>query len=105
LENYSINVDAFGKNKKGAKLYLDSNSTPYRLKDGLIRMGKDYFACLLAVPNGSVKGDIYFKDDTLNFKCNAYHDHNRSNAPFQQMMDNWYWARGKSGDLTYIAEC
>ena len=102
LKNYSINVDVFGKNKIGAKLYLDSNSTPYRPKDGLIRMGKDYFAWLSAVPDGSVKGDIYFKGDTLNFQGNGYHDHNWSNAPFQQMMDSWYWARGKSGDLTYI---
>jgi len=102
LKNYSIKVDPFGKNLMGANLNLESHSTPYRPKDGLIRMGDDYFAWLSAVPNGSVNGEIFFQNDTLKFSGHGYHDHNWSNAPFQQMMDSWYWARGTSGDLTYI---
>lgn len=102
LNNYSIKVDPFGERKIGVDIAIESKAPPYRPEDGIIRMGEDYFAWLSAVPNGEVSGTVYLNGDSIAFIGEGYHDHNWANAPFQTMMNSWYWARAKVGPYTVI---
>lgn len=65
--------------------------------------GERYFAWLPAVPQGAVEGAITRAGRREPFTGIGYHDHNWGNISIAQLINHWYWARGKIGDYTVIA--
>ena len=77
---------------------------PWRPRDGKIFFGDHlhYFAWLVAIPRGKVKGTIFY--DGINHKVAGfgYHDHNWGNLSLPSIQNHWYWGRTTLDDFTVL---
>lgn len=103
LDTYSIHVDPAETGGVGCDLTLRRRVASYRPATGYIEAGKQYFAWLVAVPEGAVTGTLTADGVTRPVTGSGYHDHNWGNVSPAKLFDNWWWGRGRSGDHTIIA--
>ena len=103
LDTYSIHVDPVGTGGMGCDLTLRRRVASYRPATGYIESGKQYFAWLVAVPEGEVTGTLTVDGATRQVTGSGYHDHNWGNVSPAKLFDNWWWGRGRSGGHTIIA--
>lgn len=61
-----------------------------------------YFAWVVAVPYGTVRGTISLRGETREVQGAMYHDHNWGNATLGSQIDHWYWGRAHLGDYSLI---
>ncbi|MFT9786926.1 hydroxyneurosporene dehydrogenase [Streptomyces rhizosphaericola] len=62
------------------------------------------FAWLPAVPQGVVRATYQVGESApVTTGGSGYHDHNWGNAPVNELINHWYWARGEAGPYTVIA--
>ncbi|MET8939089.1 hydroxyneurosporene dehydrogenase [Streptomyces rubiginosohelvolus] len=62
------------------------------------------FAWLPAVPQGVVRATYQVGQAApVTTGGSGYHDHNWGNAPVNELINHWYWARGEAGPYTVIA--
>ena len=103
LDAYSIHVDAAETGGVGCDLTLRRRVASYRPATGYIEAGKQYFAWLVAVPEGAVTGTLTANGVTRQVTGSGYHDHNWGNISPAKLFDSWWWGRGRSGTHTIIA--
>ena len=103
LSTYVIHVDAAETGGFGCDLTLRRRVASYRPATGYIEAGKQYFAWLVAVPEGAVTGTLTADGATRPVSGSGYHDHNWGNVSPAKLFDNWWWGRGSSGGHTIIA--
>jgi len=103
LDTYSIHVDPAETGGVGCDLTLRRRVASYRPATGYIEAGQQYFAWLVAVPEGAVTGTLTADGVTRQVTGSGYHDHNWGNVSPAKLFDNWWWGRGRSGDHTIIA--
>ncbi|MDY6793916.1 MAG: lipocalin-like domain-containing protein [Actinomycetota bacterium] len=61
-----------------------------------------YFAWVVPIPYGTVRGTIDHGGERRDVKGTVYHDHNWGNAVLGGMLDHWYWGRAHVGDFSVI---
>ena len=103
LDTYTIHVDPAETGGVGCDLTLRRRVASYRPATGYIEAGKQYFAWLVAVPEGAVTGTLTADGVTRQVTGSGYHDHNWGNVSPAKLFDNWWWGRGRSGEDTIIA--
>ena len=103
LDTYSIHVDPAETGGLGCDLTLRRRVASYRPATGYIEAGTQYFAWLVAVPEGAVTGTLTEGGATRQVTGSGYHDHNWGNVSPAKIFDNWWWGRGRSGGHTIIA--
>jgi hypothetical protein len=103
LDTYSIHVDPAETGGVGCDLTLRRRVASYRPATGYIEAGRQFFAWLVAVPEGAVTGAITADGVTREVTGSGYHDHNWGNVSPAKLFDNWWWGRGRSGGKTIIA--
>jgi predicted secreted hydrolase len=75
----------------------------YRPATGHIAAGDKFFAWLVAVPEGEIRGTLTADDMTRTVTGSGYHDHNWGNVSPADIFDDWWWGRGFAGGHTVIA--
>jgi len=103
LDTYAIHVDAAETGGVGCDLTLHRRVASYRPATGYIEAGTQYFAWLVAVPEGAVTGTLTADGATRQVTGSGYHDHNWGNVSPARIFDNWWWGRGRTGGHTIIA--
>jgi len=103
LDTYSIHVDATETGGLGCDLVLRRRVPSYRPATGYIGAGSQFFAWLVAVPEGAVTGTLIVDGRAHHVTGSGYHDHNWGNVSPADLFDNWWWGRGLSGGHTVIA--
>ena len=103
LDTYTIHVDAAETGGVGCDLMLRRRVASYRPATGYIEAGPQYFAWLVAVPEGAVTGTLTADGATRQVTGSGYHDHNWGNVSPAKIFDNWWWGRGRTGEHTIIA--
>jgi len=103
LDTYSIHVDPAETGGVGCDLTLRRRVASYRPATGYFEAGKEFFAWLVAVPEGSVTGTLTADGVTREVTGSGYHDHNWGNVSPANLFDSWWWGRGRSGEHTIIA--
>lgn len=103
LDTYSIHVDPAETGGVGCDLTLRRRVASYRPATGHIEAGTQYFAWLVAVPEGAITGTLTVDGATRQVTGSGYHDHNWGNVSPAKLFDNWWWGRGQSGGHTIIA--
>jgi len=103
LDTYSIDVDPTATGGLGCDLTLRRRVASYRPATGYIEAGTQYFAWLVAVPEGAVTGTLTIDGAARQVTGSGYHDHNWGNVSPAKIFDNWWWGRGRSGGHTIIA--
>jgi hypothetical protein len=103
LDTYSIHVDPAETGGVGCDLALRRRVASYRPATGYIEAGRQFFAWLVAVPEGAVTGTLTADGVTRQVSGSGYHDHNWGNVSPAKLFDNWWWGRGRSGGHTIIA--
>jgi len=103
LDVYTIHVDAAETGGVGCDLILRRRVASYRPATGYIEAGQQYFAWLVAVPEGAVTGSLTADGVTRQVTGSGYHDHNWGNVSPAKIFDNWWWGRGRTGAHTIIA--
>ncbi|MBU2996441.1 hypothetical protein KO500_08340 [Cellulophaga baltica] len=88
--------------KLSAKIKRTTES--WRPKTGYNEFGdKNYFAWVVAVPQGHAELTYTYKGDTAKTEGSCYHDHNWGNASMVDLMNHWYWSRSEIGPYSVIA--
>ena len=103
LDTYFIHVDPAETGGVGCELTLRRRVASYRPATGYIEAGRQFFAWLVAVPEGSVTGTLTADGVTREVTGSGYHDHNWGNVSPANLFDSWWWGRGRSGEHTIIA--
>jgi len=103
LDTYSIHVDPTETGGLGCDLTLRRRVASYRPATGYIEAGTQFFAWLVAVPEGAVTGTLTVDGVARQVTGSGYHDHNWGNVSPAKIFDNWWWGRGRSGGHTIIA--
>jgi len=103
LDTYFIHVDPAETGGIGCDLTLRRRVASYRPATGYFEAGKEFFAWLVAVPEGSVTGTLTADGVTREVTGSGYHDHNWGNVSPANLFDSWWWGRGRSGEHTIIA--
>jgi len=80
----------------GARLIFENVVPPWKPGEGFNY--KDEAAGMTAgwvvpVPQGTVKGELYVKGETIPVTGAGYHDHNWGNYRFHETFLGWYWGR------------
>jgi hypothetical protein len=102
LARYTISVDPAQHKGLGCQLTLARNVPSYRPGTGVMASGNDFFAWVVAVPEGQLSGTLTFDGQTVAFNGTGYHDHNWGNIPPWVLLRNWWWGRGAPGDQTVV---
>jgi hypothetical protein len=103
LDTYIIHVDAAATGGLGCDLTLRRRVPSYRPATGHIAAGDKFFAWLVAVPEGEIRGTLTADDVTRTVTGSGYHDHNWGNVSPADIFDGWWWGRGLAGEHTVIA--
>jgi hypothetical protein len=103
LDSYWIHVDPAETGSLGCDLTLRRRVASYRPATGYIEAAKQFFAWLVAVPEGAVTGTLTAEGVTRQVTGSGYHDHNWGNVSPAKLFDSWWWGRGRSGEHTIIA--
>jgi hypothetical protein len=102
LEHYTISVDPGEGQGIGCQLQLTRRVPSYRPATGVIASGEDFFAWVVAVPEGELAGTVTLDGRTLPFAGSGYHDHNWGNVPPWDLMRNWWWGRAEVNGQTVV---
>lgn len=103
LNTYRIHVEL---EDVTADVTLNGVSPAWRPETGHIFYGdgaQDYFAWLVAVPQGTVEADLTIEGSHYQLTGSGYHDHNWGTVALLNVISNWYWARGRIGDYTAVS--
>lgn len=103
LKRYEIEVSPV--NGFGAKLVLDSTTSPWRPGSGYIGFGEndqDYFTWLCAVPRGRVQGKLTVNGETRDLTGFGYHDHQWGTVAPLMIWNHWFWIRQAFDDYTVL---
>ncbi len=96
IEDVSVNIELTGEvpawRPRTGHSYFGREGQPEKL-----------FAWMPAVPQGHVKASYTIGEEKFEATGTGYHDHNWGDAPMQDLMHDWYWARAKIGPYTVIA--
>jgi hypothetical protein len=103
LDTYFIHVDPAQTGGFGCDLTLRRRVASYRPATGYIEAGKQFFAWLVAVPEGAVTGTLTADGASQQVTGSGYHDHNWGNISPAKLFDSWWWGRGRSAEHTIIA--
>ena len=103
LDTYAIHVDPAETGGVGCDLTLRRQVASWRPATGYIEAGRQFFAWLVAAPEGAVTGTLTADGVTRPVTGSGYHDHNWGNVSPAKLFDNWWWGRGRSGGHTIIA--
>jgi hypothetical protein len=79
---------------------------PWRPGTGYMLYGRKRdleFGWLPAVPQGTVTASYRIGDETHTTRGIGYHDHNWGNVALTEVINDWYWARGRAGPYSVIA--
>jgi hypothetical protein len=78
--------------------------SPWRPGTGKIYFGDDkhYFAWLLPIPYGKVKGSLSNYGQIQYLRGTGYHDHNWGNIRLDKVLNRWIWGRAHIGIYTLI---
>jgi predicted secreted hydrolase len=102
LHRYEIHAESEGM---VADLELDGQAPPWRPGAAVSYFNSaktKYFAWVVPVPYGTVKGTLQVGGKTLQVRGTMYHDHNWGNATLGNGLDHWYWGRAHVGDFSLI---
>lgn len=102
LERYRIVVDAADAGGFGIDLELRRTVASYRPGTGQVASGGDYFAWVVAVPNGELSGTLTVDGKARAVRGSGYHDHNWGNVSLVELLDSWWWGRAVVGGRTII---
>ncbi len=102
LERYEIHLDPAQVAGVGCDLTLTRRVISYRPGTGYMAAGADYFAWLVAVPEGELSGTLSIDGVSVPFTGSGYHDHNWGNVPPWKLFRNWWWGRGDAGGRTVV---
>ena len=102
LERYTIHVDPTELQGVGCDLVLERRVKSYRPGTGFMGSGGDFFAWVVAVPEGQISGTISIDGKTDEFRGSGYHDHNWGNVAPWDLMRNWWWGRGEVNGKTVV---
>lgn len=102
LDAYRIVVDPETMDGYGIDMTLTRNTPPYRPATGHFGSTEKYFAWLVAVPEGKVKGTLTMNNKTRPVAGSGYHDHNWGNIAPNELMSNWWWGRAAVGKYTIV---
>ena len=102
LDTYRIVVDPQSMGGFGLDLTLTRRVPSYRPATGHFGSPEKYFAWLVAVPEGQVKGTITTNNITRQVTGSGYHDHNWGNIAPNELMANWWWGRATVGTYTVV---
>lgn len=105
LNRYDIHVESASGHIK-ADLTLESKSRPWRPGTGFWYFGDsgdEYYAWLVAVPHGELKGNLNINGNEETFSGIGYHDHNWGNVELGDVWHHWWWSRAHFDDKTFIA--
>ena len=102
LNNYQIVVDEGDTGGIGCELNIRRRSPAYRPGTGYMGNQDQYFAWLVAVPEGEVEGTLVVDGKRQKVHGSAYHDHNWGNVPPWDLMRNWWWGRAAAEGRTVI---
>ncbi len=102
LETYRIHVDADDLQGLGADLVLKRRVKSYRPGTGVMGSGEEFFAWVVAVPEGEISGTVSVDGVASEFNGSGYHDHNWGNVAPWDLMRNWWWGRGEVNGKTVV---
>jgi hypothetical protein len=102
LTHYSISVDPKDTNGLGCQLQLDRRVPSYRPGTGVLGSGDEFFAWVVAVPEGALTGTLTVDGRPVEFSGSGYHDHNWGNVAPWALMRNWWWGRGEVDGRTVV---
>ncbi len=93
LHTYHLHVDL---DEVGVDLELIGRVEPWRPGTGMNfydELLQSFFAWLVPVPLGEVKGQLRLDGQEILFQGNGYHDHNWGNVDLNRVLSQWYWGR------------
>lgn len=102
LERYTIHVDPNELQGVGCDLVLERRVKSYRPGTGFMGSGEEFFAWVVAVPEGEISGTVTVDGKTDTFRGSGYHDHNWGNVAPWDLMRNWWWGRGEVNGKTVV---
>lgn len=79
----------------GAKLRLTKKNHPFTT-EGI----ETPMAWTVAVPSGSIEGELYKNGETIVVKGIGYHDHNWGYQSLAGLHKNWYWGKVHTPDIS-----
>ncbi len=103
LKRYAIEIVPV--NGFGAKLVLESTSSPWRPGTGYIGFGEndqDYFTWLCSVPRGRVHGQLTINGEARDIAGFGYHDHQWGTVPPLTIWNHWFWIRQAFDDYSVL---
>ncbi|MBN1288793.1 MAG: hypothetical protein JXA49_04055 [Actinobacteria bacterium] len=102
LDSYQVHAEVAGIT---CDLSIERKAPSWRPGSGVRYIDKaqtKFFAWVVPVSYGLVKGKLIVDGNEREVKGTAYHDHNWGNLMVAGMLDHWYWGRGHVGDYTFI---
>lgn len=102
LRRYELHAEAGGL---AVELSLERESPSWRPGASISYFNSaktKYFAWVVPVPYGTVKGTVTSGGKRREVVGTVYHDHNWGNAVLGSMLDHWYWGRAHVGDFSLI---
>lgn len=93
LHSYTLHVDL---DEVAVDLELTSQAEPWRLGSGMTfydEAMRTFFAWIVPVLIGEVKGRIRLDGKEHSFQGAGYHDHNWGNVDLHRVFSHWYWGR------------
>lgn len=102
LKNYEIH---FEDDEMQMDITLERQTMSWRPDTGYMYFGDegDYFAWVVAVPQGHAKVNYTYQGKQTSTEGSAYHDHNWGNKMLTELINHWYWQRTELGPYTIIA--
>jgi len=103
LEKYEIH---FEDDELNIDVNVQRTTESWRPQTGQMVFGKDeadYFAWVVAVPQGKTNIDYTYKGNNVNLNGSCYHDHNWGNQSIANLFNHWYWARAEIGPYNVVA--
>ncbi|RVU86569.1 hypothetical protein EOL70_03745 [Leucothrix sargassi] len=79
----------------GAKLKLSKQNHPFTTEGTPAPM-----PWTVAVPSGPIEGELYVDGQTVAVKGTGYHDHNWGEKMLRGVIQNWYWGKIHSPDIS-----
>jgi hypothetical protein len=102
LAHYTIDVAPNELQGIGCHLELERRVPSYRPGTGVLSSGDAFFAWVVAVPEGALKGTLTIDGREIAFSGSGYHDHNWGNVAPWALLRNWWWGRGEIDGRTVV---
>ncbi len=102
LNRYHVVVDPSLCKGSGVDLWLTRRVPSWRPGTGHFGNREDYFAWVVAVPEGKVEGSITERGVRRRISGTGYHDHNWGNVLPNEVLAGWWWGRAAIGEHTVV---